>query len=500
MAIAPAGAAASTLTDDATADFAAGTPDTATTVVAPGSVQITRTIEGFDAGFPASLTATQNDPDGSHTVASSRLSVDGELVTAALDNPGAVADFQATFSGEQNQHAGFGTTLDGTAPFAIFTTEGGGHLSARTFIPPSTDTVTPLTTTLNAAHAFRVEWSASKVDYFVDDVLVASHTAAVGTKMSPLISDFFAPGGTIDVDSMTLYHLSGTFTSRVFDASDAHPTWGQLNATVSGTATFETRSGNAPTPDSTWSAFQALGANGAIQSPSARYIQYRATLSGATPSLDKVTIDYVDPAPTASIGDPQVSGTSATVSFSSPDADIASFECSLDGAAYAPCASPKAFAGLAPGGHTIYVRPIDKAGNTGSTVSKSFTIAAPAQGGVSPSGGNSTVQHDTLAPTVTVAAKSLRASKRGTVDVKVGCPAAETSCKITVQLMRGKTVAAKKTVTVAGGTTKTVTLQLTKAIRRQLASHHSLKITAVVAAKDAAGNKKTTKKSLTLRG
>ncbi len=75
-----------------------------------------------------------------------------------------------------------------------------------------------------------------------------------------------------------------------------------------------------------------------------------------------------------------MSGTSASVAFSSPDSDIAGFQCSLDGGAFAACASPKAFTGLGAGAHTVVVRPIDKAGNVGPTVSRTFSIASSQSG------------------------------------------------------------------------------------------------------------------------
>ena len=76
--------------------------------------------------------------------------------------------------------------------------------------------------------------------------------------------------------------------------------WGTLVAAIerpAGTALdIQTRSGNTATPDATWSGYQSLGAGGAIQSPSARFIQYRAMLSSAdahiTPSLDRVDLTY----------------------------------------------------------------------------------------------------------------------------------------------------------------------------------------------------------------
>jgi hypothetical protein len=50
---------------------------------------------------------------------------------------------------------------------------------------------------------------------------------------------------------------------------------------------------------------------------------------------------------------------------------------------------------------------------------------------------------------------------------------------------------------VKGGKSKTVTLQLNKATRQQL-KHRSLKLSSVLSATDAAGNKKATSKKVTL--
>ena len=58
---------------------------------------------------------------------------------------------------------------------------------------------------------------------------------------------------------------------------------------------------------------------------------------------------------------------------------------------------------------------------------------------------------------------------------------------------------ASKTVTIKGGKTKTVTLTLNPATRKLLAKRHSLKLSSVVSATDAAGNHRTSTKALTLR-
>jgi hypothetical protein len=526
MAAFPALASAASFVDDSTADFGAGNPGAATAVVDPGSVALRRTLVNEDfsgAALPADLSFTQwTSGSGTATVGSGTLSVDGGRVNGArVFGPGQILEFRAAFAGPgagtplvPHESIGLGDTLaDG--PWAIFSTGSGANLKISTLNAAGG---TPVEATAidglvpGEFHDFRIEWSATDVKYFVDNAPVgtAQPFAPNPAELRPVVSDFDADVTPMPVKvsalGMRVYATTpGAYESPVHDAGDTRALWGALTATATTPAStnlaIETRSGNTPTPDGSWSTYTPLGTSSAIQSPSARYIQYRATLSNTTdnsltPSLDKVQIRYdVDTtAPTATIDGVQVSGTTARVSFSSPDADTAAFQCSLDTGAFAACASPKELAGLSVGAHTVSVRPIDKVGNVGSPVSRSFNVAAS----TSSSGTSGTV--DKTAPNVTLLSKSLRASKRGTVGVKVGCPATETSCKITVQLMRGKTVAAKKTVTVKGGKTKTVTLQLTKTIRRQLSSHHSLKVTAVLSAKDAAGNQKTTKKSLTLRG
>src|SRR5207248_4634255 len=85
------------------------------------------------------------------------------------------------------------------------------------------------------------------------------------------------------------------------------------------------------------------------------------------------TVDTV--APTASItSSPSNPSNSASPSFSFSSEAGASFQCALDGAAFASCSSPKAYSAIADGSHTFQVKAIDTAGNTGAAASYTWTV------------------------------------------------------------------------------------------------------------------------------
>ncbi|HWM18157.1 MAG TPA: right-handed parallel beta-helix repeat-containing protein, partial [Ilumatobacteraceae bacterium] len=67
--------------------------------------------------------------------------------------------------------------------------------------------------------------------------------------------------------------------------------------------------------------------------------------------------------------------TGATFAFSANEAD-ATFECRLDGAAYAPCTSPRTYTALAVGAHTFEVRAVDAEGLASAAVSWPWRVTA----------------------------------------------------------------------------------------------------------------------------
>ena len=72
---------------------------------------------------------------------------------------------------------------------------------------------------------------------------------------------------------------SGTYESDVFDAG-AFSYWGRITSQPEQGISFETRSGNLDRPQQNWSPWEKLNA-GRIVSPAARFLEYKATLTGS---------------------------------------------------------------------------------------------------------------------------------------------------------------------------------------------------------------------------
>ena len=95
----------------------------------------------------------------------------------------------------------------------------------------------------------------------------------------------------------------------------------------------------------------------------------------ATPASHTWTIDLTAPDTTITAGPSNpTNSTAPSFSFTSTEAG-SSFECRLDGAAFAACTSAKSYTGLTAGSHTFEVRATDPAGNTdGTPASQTWTI------------------------------------------------------------------------------------------------------------------------------
>ena len=183
--------------------------------------------------------------------------------------------------------------------------------------------------------------------------------------------DTAAPTTTIDSSPPALSNAASA--SFAFSGTDAGG---------SGVASFECRRDGASfAPCTSPQAYAAL-ADGA-HSFEVRAIDPAGNVD-QTPASFSWTIDTAAPTTNIDSSPPALSNAaSASFAFSGTDAGgsgVASFECRRDGAAFAPCTSPQAYAALADGAHTFEVRAIDTAGNVDQTpASFSWTIdtAAP---------------------------------------------------------------------------------------------------------------------------
>jgi hypothetical protein len=343
---------ASALIDSRTAEFAAGTStDTYvgdTLTGRDGEVQLRPALaEEFNGtALAAPWTSNAWELGGRSWLYDGALNVD----TAAVYPTGVYAgprtlEFTATFQAVHDQEIGLGNDFsnypfamfssgaDGD-PYGIYAWSGGNPVEEiKTPLPPSASLYTP--------HRFRIEWTPATIRYLVDGAVVATHAVAIEQEMRPVISDAGLFGASVKAHwlRMGTYASSGTFMSRPLDSGPGSQDWLTLSSQSTrppGTSiSFQTRSGATSLPDATWSAWQNVSAGGAIASPNARFLQYRATLAtsstSVTPILDRVQVTFgagTDRAPiTGTVAlTPAAPRTQQTVTatpsgFSDPDGD-----------------------------------------------------------------------------------------------------------------------------------------------------------------------------------
>jgi len=347
---------------DATeADFAAGTPGSGTRVAVAGNGEVILDPERAADFTTLPPTSEWNSfpwsTGGTATVAGGNLVVDGVRFNTEPEagyGPGRSLEFVATFAAAAFQHIGFGAGSDlapneefNTSPWAMFSTgTSGTSLQARVWSGTNTD-VSLGASYLGSPHRYRIVWNASSVDFYIDGTLVHSEPQAVPGPMRPGISDFAVGGATLAVDwiRMTPYAASGSFTSRVFDASQS-VAWGAMTwsaDTPTGTSlAMLARSGNTAVPDGTWTAFSPVLTSGTILGVSSRYLQYRADLAttdpAVTPSLADVAVgcnvSYPPVITNPTDGQSVPSGSSLTIAWTSPPqaaSDAVDIQFSSDG-------------------------------------------------------------------------------------------------------------------------------------------------------------------------
>lgn len=181
-------------------------------------------------------------------------------------------------------------------------------------------------------------------------------------------------------------------------------------------------------------------------------------------SLDPAGADTTPPETTIATGPANVTKlTSATFTFTANE--TATFACSLDGAAYGACTSPKSYAGLAQGSHTFRVRATDAALNVDATpASRTWKI-------------------DTTAPVAKAPTSALRAGTTlgtSTVPVRLAWSATDAISGVAKYQLQQRTDASTTWASV------TLPTPLTTVLTRSLAPGHAYQFR--VRAIDKAGN------------
>jgi hypothetical protein len=317
-------AQATGLIDDSLVDFAGGSgncfvaqspaaaPTSYGVILSPtAGTNFTDTV--LQTGWQsATNTAPVTVADGVATIDDATLyaGLSTDVNNPTLYAPARTVEFSATFvAGGGSQFAGFG--LDHFAasprnPFAIFSLTD-GTIRARTDNDSGSSFTDPTSASIGVPHHFRIEWAASSVIFSVDGVPVVTHSIAITDSMRPQFYDGEPGGGSLIVDwaRMSDYAPSPcTYTSRVINSGVDGTSFNGISTTVltpAGTdIAFEVITS---TDNSTWSAWIPVNADGTFISSTARYLQYRATLSTTnplvTPELQRVQVHGFGPPPTA---------------------------------------------------------------------------------------------------------------------------------------------------------------------------------------------------------
>ncbi|MDL1916885.1 DUF4082 domain-containing protein, partial [Anaerolineae bacterium CFX4] len=295
------------LTDTTIVDFGAGAGDCTVWPSGDGAVSLAASLSDEFSGTALNPVWTVSNWQGlyntpSATVNGGSVAVnDVLLATSGFYQAGHVFEARATFGADTYQHLGFGYDLNaiGGQSWVMFSTGGTVNtVHARVNQNGSTvEVAIPGSSAyIGTPHVYRIEWLSNLVTFYVDNVQVYQLAVTLPgtdstTTMRPVFSDYNNNAGEATIDlvvdwmRMSPYTTPCTFTSRVFDGGGAG-TWGLMSwqsTEPTGTAiAMEVRSGDTAAPDGTWSGWTAISNNASIGA-SARYAQYRATLSTSDP-------------------------------------------------------------------------------------------------------------------------------------------------------------------------------------------------------------------------
>jgi hypothetical protein len=374
------------------------------------------------ADGPATVTATASDPAGNSTTTAPRaVIVDNHLPDTTINSaPSAVvASRNATFLFAADEPSTFQCSLDGaqattcSSPASYTGLSEGSHNFTVTAIDSAgnseaapaawtwtVDTTAPDTRILSvpanptnsttATFAFDATETGATFE-------CARDSGGFQSCSSPIAYTGLSAGPhTFQVRARdTAGNTDGSPASQSWTIDVTPPSAPLINTPVNGSITNDasiTVSGDAE-PASTVTVFDNGVSKGTVtanstsgwtqtlpaESDGTHTYVARATDAAGNTSTDSgartVTVDTVAPQTTITAQPSSPTNqTSAGFGFGADEAG-STFQCKLDNAAFAACASPKDYAGLAEGAHTFEVRAMDLAGNSdGSPAAYTWTV------------------------------------------------------------------------------------------------------------------------------
>jgi hypothetical protein len=153
---------------------------------------------------------------GSATVGGGIVSIDGYGLTSnATFGPGVSVEFVATFRNDAFQNVGLATGAGFGAPWVAVGTGSGNGVFARSNGITDVSLGAGL---IGASHQYRIDWTATGFNFWVDGVLVTTVPAVVGSNMNVELSDYNPNGTALDVDWVHVVGPGGAANLRTQSA------------------------------------------------------------------------------------------------------------------------------------------------------------------------------------------------------------------------------------------------------------------------------------------
>ncbi|HHW88054.1 MAG TPA: hypothetical protein GX400_17835 [Chloroflexi bacterium] len=159
---------------------------------------------------------------------------------------------------------------------------------------------------LTQYHVFRIEWDAAGARFYIDGVLQGTISGAPTLNTWAFIyhqtpTTYGVSPMNVDWARVGQYATSGSYTSCIYDAGQAAP-WGVLALDAVTPANTGVVAQTRTSPDGVnWSAWTPVSGS-AINSPAARYFQYRLDLVTndvmQSPEVRQVSVQFAGPTPT----------------------------------------------------------------------------------------------------------------------------------------------------------------------------------------------------------